>query len=211
MFSVYFIFIPGIVVWGFVIPTFIYLFLKESNNSGTNQTNKVQTFSKNKLGAKRLSDALRRGDLFLFLSEGYKKRYFYWELMNFLRKFILTFLVSVNQFLSNEEKNIFLALLFLVYFIMLLKIKPYVIDDLNKLEITGYGASFVTIFCMVLLELDHSYSFKLVISIIFIATNFSVFCIIIFFGFQRGIHTKIKSMLSLSLRSLGKKNQTAKK
>jgi hypothetical protein len=63
--------IPGIVLWGFGIPTFAFILLAREKD----KLNKLET--KEKFG---------------FLYRGYKKQFFYWESIIMYRKIILIFI-----------------------------------------------------------------------------------------------------------------------
>ena len=68
--------VPSLVVWGFGIPLFaLFLLIKEKNKLDTVET-------KQKYG---------------FLFRGYKKRYFYWEIVIMYRKLSLIIITVVVQ------------------------------------------------------------------------------------------------------------------
>ena len=69
--------LPSLVVWGLGIPLFAYLLLKNVENTLT----KVET--KEKFG---------------FLYNGYKKEYYYWEVIIMYRKIIM---VVISVVISN--------------------------------------------------------------------------------------------------------------
>mmetsp|Transcript_45840 Transcript_45840/g.33581 ORF Transcript_45840/g.33581 Transcript_45840/m.33581 type:complete len:182 (-) Transcript_45840:380-925(-) len=93
---------------------------------------------------------------FGFLFRGYKKQFFYWEIVVMYRKVLLIFIqVFVASFgLLIQALLVFLLLLF---FLMLTwKKKPFVNLALNDLEIYSLFASIITIYSSIFFIQDQS-------------------------------------------------------
>ncbi|KAL4495364.1 hypothetical protein ABPG73_022409 [Tetrahymena malaccensis] len=89
--------------WAFVIPYFLYR--KMSQHQQKNKTHRIDYI---------LS--------YYFLQQGYKSKFFYWEIVRMLYK--LTIMVLIN-ILSQEIRSLIIALVCLMYFILVQSKQPF--------------------------------------------------------------------------------------
>ncbi|EAR89025.2 transmembrane protein, putative (macronuclear) [Tetrahymena thermophila SB210] len=94
---------PITICWAFVIPFFLYK--KMSQHQKQKQTQKINYI---------LS--------YYFVQQGYKSKYFYWEIVRMLYK--LTIMVLIN-ILSQEIRSLLIALVCLFYYILVQSKQPF--------------------------------------------------------------------------------------
>ncbi|CAG9322004.1 unnamed protein product [Blepharisma stoltei] len=117
---------PALLIFGIGMPAII-LFL----------------ISKNKHRLSSIDVRIKYGFLFI----GYKSRSYYWEFVIICRKILI---ICCSLFLSTVSVNIqaLTALLVIVSCLYLhFKIKPYIGDNLNRLEAISISCSAITIYC----------------------------------------------------------------
>ena len=122
----YFVAIPSLVVWGFGIPMFGYLMLRRVKD----KLEKLET--REKLG---------------FLYRGYRKAFYFWEVIIMYRKIAVVF---ISVFLSNygvisQALVVFFLLIAFLFFNM--KKEPFQTVALNDLETLSLLTSMITIYC----------------------------------------------------------------
>ena len=105
--------IPAIIFWAFILPAPLFLFMKK---------HKTELYTQEY--ASRYS----------FLYRGYKKEIYFWEMLIFLRKYCLIFIVSLSTFISSEIQ-IYISL-YIIWIALSLQSKynPYQLEKLNYLE-----------------------------------------------------------------------------
>ncbi|CDW79545.1 UNKNOWN [Stylonychia lemnae] len=122
----YFVALPCIIVWGLGIPFFALVILIK-------QRMKLENFdTRQKYG---------------FLYRGYRKEYFYWEIVIMYRKILIIF---TSVFVSNfgiiaQALIIFFALI--VFLMINFKKQPFNTQILNDLETLSLITSMITIYC----------------------------------------------------------------
>eukprot|EP00347_Sterkiella_histriomuscorum_P017498 403349122 len=118
--------LPCLLIWGIGIPFFALVLLFKNKEKLT----EIET--KEKLG---------------FLYNGYKKEYFYWEILIMSRKIIIIFIAI---FLSEQgvmaQALIVLAAL-LIFLALNMKFRPFIINSLNDLETLSITTQIITIYC----------------------------------------------------------------
>eukprot|EP00347_Sterkiella_histriomuscorum_P002746 403366963 len=144
--------IPGIILWVVGIPIASFLYLKRNQQ--------------------RLDDPIFF-EKYKMIYQGLKRKYFYWEYANILRK---VFLISVNVFL-NLYPNIFKALLSIITLSIFMRIqsniKPYKNPVINQLEQREMMTSFVTFFgALYFVNYEISDTIQLLVFIIIVLVNF---------------------------------------
>eukprot|EP00347_Sterkiella_histriomuscorum_P023122 403335861 len=143
--------IPGIILWVVGIPIVSFLYLKRNQQ--------------------RLDDPIFF-EKYKMIYQGLKRKYFYWEYANILRK---VFLISVNVFL-NLYPNIFKALLSLLTLSIFLRIQsniqPYKNPVINQLESREIMTSLITFFgALYFVNYEISDTIQLLVFIIIVLVN----------------------------------------
>jgi hypothetical protein len=106
--------------------------------------------------------ALKRNCLFkksFFIKYSYyykefKDQYYYFEILRVYIKMFFSFL-AVLPGIDIETKLMLLLMMFAVYYLMILKVKPYKLRDLNQLDRILGMVFILSIFgCLILLQID---------------------------------------------------------
>lgn len=121
-----FVAVPSIIVWGLGIPFFAFILLSRIRKN----LDKLE--SREKLG---------------FLYRGYKKDFFFWEVIIMYRKIAL---ICISVFISSygvvaQALIVFMLLILFLFFNM--KKQPYQTTVLNDLETLSLITSMITIYC----------------------------------------------------------------
>ena len=82
--------------------------------------------------------------LMSFLFKGYTKNYYYWEIIMFLKKMFLTFIINFTGVLNTQAKIIVITLYFVSIIMLNLKCKPYESKLLNDLDTASILNAFLT-------------------------------------------------------------------
>ena len=70
-----------------------------------------------------------------FLYRGYRKKYYFWELLNFLRKFLLIFIGVFTENLPKQIKPTLLIMILVLYIYLHLNYQPYQLIYLNNSKV----------------------------------------------------------------------------
>ncbi|KAL4491238.1 hypothetical protein ABPG72_021624 [Tetrahymena utriculariae] len=104
--------LPLIIIWVFVIPILLFFYMRSQ---------------KSKL------DSLQNLYRFGSITQEYKKKTYYWEIVRIYLRVIISFFISF--FLSNSMfKGISVLIIILIYWIMVNKYQPYTQKSLNKTD-----------------------------------------------------------------------------
>lgn len=85
--------------------------------------------------------------VYRFFYKDYKKKFFYWESIIFLQKFLLTLAQNLNQLISMESRNLWFFAILLTYLLLLLKHHPFKKKYVNNLERNSVLIAILTKFC----------------------------------------------------------------
>lgn len=116
---------PSIIVWGFGIPIFAWIILARHKED---------------------LDLIDTREKYGFLYNGYKKKYYYWEIVNMYRKITIIF-VSAFLKLAGIITQALVIFLILISFLMInIKIMPFAFKSLNDMELLSLITSMLTIY-----------------------------------------------------------------
>jgi hypothetical protein len=122
----FFVAFPSIVVWGLGIPLFAFFLLSKVRNS-LDKTETRETYG--------------------FLYRGYKKQFYYWEIIIMYRKI---FLICIAVFVESAgviAQALIVFILLIGFLIVNLKKKPFATVALNDLETLSLVTSTITVYC----------------------------------------------------------------
>eukprot|EP00347_Sterkiella_histriomuscorum_P002765 403366887 len=128
-----FIALPSIIVWGLGIPFFALTLIGRLRN----QLETVQARAQ-----------------FGFLYRGYKREYYYWEILIMYRKIVLIF---ISVFVTNDgiiTQALLIFILLVGVLVYTLKKKPFQNEKVNNIESISIVACTITIFCGIFFILD---------------------------------------------------------
>ena len=123
-------------------------------NENTLKSNKISP-EKRQSESMKLSAAMRQSvedisvkrlKTYAFFYKGFKREYFYWESLIFIRKFVLIFFSTINDTNLQEMNRGVLFMIFGVFFYLTMKLKPYNNDISNKMDIFSLFACIITVF-----------------------------------------------------------------
>eukprot|EP00347_Sterkiella_histriomuscorum_P009615 403340531 len=125
--------LPGLIVWGLGIPFFAFILMLRKNKS---------------------LDSIETRAQFGFLYRGYKKQFYYWEIIIMYRKIFLIFIsvYIVGSGIITQALIIFMTLI--AFLLITMKKKPFQTVVLNNLEIISLITCSITIFCGLFFILD---------------------------------------------------------
>lgn len=117
---------PTLVVWGLGIPLFALIMLIRNSATLKELTTKEQ---------------------FGFLYNGYKKEFYFWEIVIMYRKIIIIF---ISVFLSTYgviTQALVVFIMLIVFLTLNIKLRPFMLDSLNELESISIVTQLITIYC----------------------------------------------------------------
>jgi len=118
--------LPSLIVWGIGIPLFAFTLL-----------------NKEKDRLKRLEVKEKYG----FLYNGYRKDFYYWEVVIMYRKIALVFIAVFVGSLGVITQALFVFMFVIFFLVVNLKKKPFSQVALNDLETLSLSTSMITIYC----------------------------------------------------------------
>ena len=122
--------LPGLVIWAFGMPFLgLYLVKRAKRNLEALEFHSDPVIYNNM----RDRNKLRLG----FLTQGYEKDYYYWEIVLLLRKTTLVLLMTFLAPISAGVQSLSAILLLIGFLAMQITKKPFYDDRLNRLEATS--------------------------------------------------------------------------
>ena len=94
---------------------------------------------------KKSKTKIKASTVFSFFSNGYKDHLNYWEFINFIRKFYLISVVSLNQLIHYSTVCILVLVMVFFHFTLQMKCKPYRLESFNFLQLFSIMCNFYTI------------------------------------------------------------------
>lgn len=221
--------IPGISIWGIGFPYFLARMLKKNKkilefpSMFSITKKKRQTFTNNllhnslerrrteKLETKNMMDLIKKNHELSFFIRGYKSKFYYWESLIIVRKFLLCLMITINDALSQEKKWMVIVSILFGFLYFTLSKKPYNTAKANYLEnFSLVCCVFSSVVCLILAS-NSAEKFKNALSIFTIILN-SIFFIFAFgilgYYYAIGFLTFYKSMrneINKKIEALGKK------
>eukprot|EP00357_Protocruzia_adherens_P033050 CAMPEP_0115027882 /NCGR_PEP_ID=MMETSP0216-20121206/35873_1 /TAXON_ID=223996 /ORGANISM="Protocruzia adherens, Strain Boccale" /LENGTH=591 /DNA_ID=CAMNT_0002403767 /DNA_START=491 /DNA_END=2266 /DNA_ORIENTATION=- len=124
--SVFFVAVPGLVVWSFGLPLFTFVMLSRHRDC---------------------LDDMRVKSKYGFLYNGYELRTWYWELVISGRKVLLAAISVLTYGFSNAIQALLVLATLLLAFQLQYKYEPFVEDVADQIEFRSLVASLVVIYC----------------------------------------------------------------
>ena len=117
--------VPALIIWGVGIPTALFYVLRKERAN-------LRIFS------------VREEFGFFYL--GYKKKYYYWEIIIFARKILIIVISVLLNVWGIMTQALLLLILFILFTMLNLKVKPFVHETLNHLENISHLTSMLTVY-----------------------------------------------------------------
>ena len=96
---------------------------------------------------KEVLKKLETKEKFGFLYNGYKKEYYFWEIVIMYRK-IMVITIAVLLFAQGAIAQALMAIALLIVFLALnLKMRPFTLNQLNDLETFSIITQIITLYC----------------------------------------------------------------
>lgn len=122
----YFVAAPSIVVWGLGIPFFALVLLTRLRKN---------------------LDVLETREKYGFLYRGYRKEFYFWEIIIMYRKIALIFIAVFISAYGTIAQALIVFLFLIIFLLINIKHKPYSTETLNDLELMSLITSMITIYC----------------------------------------------------------------
>ncbi|CDW75586.1 UNKNOWN [Stylonychia lemnae] len=122
----FFFALPSIIIWGIGIPAFAYFLMRKVRN----QLSKLES-----------------KEMYGFLYRGFKKEFYYWEIVIMYRKMILILVSVFVRSFGVLAQALFVFFLLICFLIITMRNKPYSTLELNNLEIVSIVTSMISIYC----------------------------------------------------------------
>ena len=121
-------------------------------------------------------DSLNSSRTFVFFYRDFKNKFYYWESLIFFRKFLITFISTLNETIPIEPKTLLMMIFISVYIHLTGKRWPYKENLCNYLEMISLYALGITVFANLIFNSETYQALKI---FFFIATLISN---LIFYG-----------------------------
>lgn len=82
-----------------------------------------------------------------FLTSGYEDDYYYWEIILLMRKTLIVLMITFLAPLSSGVQSLTAILVFVLFFMIQLRLKPYHSPGLNNMENISLFVLIITIYC----------------------------------------------------------------
>ena len=190
---VFFVAFPGLFVWGFGFPIFLFLFLQrnhkilivEEKRLATYKSQKKNGVPKSKVYVKEKKSDLMVNDekiiqsmqkvetnkVFVFFYKDFNQNFYYWECFIFLRKLLLTFLSSMRESMPLEIILFCMLLVILFSLYATINYSPFKFKVANMVENFSLILCTITIFAVYFYNSVSADSLKILVSLIFIFLN----------------------------------------
>lgn len=127
---------------------------KQLNFSGPNLSNddlqSTDVFKQQNLILRKNSEEFDSFRIYHFFYKDYKTNHYYWETTIFFQKFLLTLLQNLNQLIMPELRDFAFILILFVYLLMVIKLRPFKREFINRLEINSVVTALLTKYCLML-------------------------------------------------------------
>ena len=179
--------------------------------SGLNMDKQSISEDKRNLKAFEKLEDIREGKIFEFFYKDFNTHFYYWESLIFFRKFVITFIATLNDTIPDEPKVIILIAFIGFYLNMTIQKKPYKIGICNKLEILSLIALMTSSFCSFIMNSNVQEGLQILSALLALMLNFSFYgsvgALIVVYVVQN-MKKKGKNMIqTLMSRSSFKKNK----
>ena len=132
--------IPALLSWAVGIP--IYALIKLRKNLQV--LGAIKKHSEGKVH----EDLMKRFKVRLgFLTSGYHDEYYYWEIVLLMRKTLIVLMLTFLAPVSSGVQSLTAILVFVLFFMVQIKLKPYYDDSLNNMENISLFVLIMTIYC----------------------------------------------------------------
>ena len=82
-----------------------------------------------------------------FLTSGYSDEYYYWEIVLLMRKTLIVLMLTFLAPVSSGVQSLTAILVFVLFFMIQIKLKPFYDDSLNNMETISLFVLIMTIYC----------------------------------------------------------------
>lgn len=117
---------------------------------------------------------------FMFFCRDYKNKFYYWESLIFFRKFIITFIFTLDESIPIESKTVITWIFLCIYIKNTGKQMPYKEGLCNNLEIMSLSVLGITIFSNLLFNSEAYTTLKIIFFAITLLANLIFYIIICF-------------------------------
>lgn len=154
---------------------------------------------------------IREGRIFVFFYKDFNTHFYFWESLIFFRKFVITFIATLNETIPDEQKVIIFIFFIGFYLNITIQKKPYKIGICNKLEIFSLIALLTSSFCSFLMNSHVGEGLKILSTLATVLLNFGFFgsvgALIVVYVLQK-IKRKGKNIIQTLINKNGlKKNK----
>lgn len=211
--------LPGLIIWGIFFPILLFFLLQKTyqkyqtiTNSPDKKNKQISVVNKKKklLKNHKNINSLKNSTVLTFFFCGYQSQFYYWESLIFLRKFSLTFVLTLDQTLEQEFKWIIVISVLTIYINITWLKSPYKLKFCNRLEMFSLVTCLISVLVAVLNEANETSIFVQIFNILCITANLVFYLAALFYilyHFLKKIKSKIlmiKSKLSDKFKSIFK-------
>lgn len=141
-----------------------------------------------------------------FFYRDYKVELYYWESIIFTQKFGISLFQNIPKIIGQEQADLLFIFVLIVYYQALIKFKPFIIPQMNKLENFSIVCSF---FSKILLILCRSYEGETIISMILssimIIFNVAFFTLALYYFIKLTNWKKLFDKTAKQIKNIGEK------
>ena len=105
-----------------------------------------QSIDPKELKELKTNEVLKYSQMFFFFDKDYHSQAKFWECFIFFRKFLLSFIMSINDSIGFEVSFVILSFMMITYLNYTLSIKPYRSKRANSLEILSLVCLIIILF-----------------------------------------------------------------
>ena len=122
-----------------------------------------------------LKQKVEQSQIFMFFYKDFTSKYYFWECLIFVRKFILSFLASMTETLPTEIICVLMIICLFFSLLMTMKHNPYKLKSANSVEITSLFVCLITVMSSLIFQSNSPSNF-----VNFIAISCVIFNLLFF-------------------------------
>ena len=201
--------LPGLIVWGVCFPLILFVTLRKNVNFINKTSTEMSLMTTHpidfEINKKKKRSLKNIEDIEKELESSNNSKFYYCECLIFLSKFLLTFLSSLIETISDEI-IVFLMIILIIFSLQFtLKAFPYKKKLANQLEIFSLIICLITVFSSMVFRSNLSNNFINFFAIICLIFNLLLYCFVVTSIIRNLIKNNFNKSKSQKIRSYTQK------
>lgn len=170
---------------------------------GLKITKKFKTETEKENYAFKTLDYIQSGKIFIFFYKDFKNSFYYWESLIFFRKFIITFIATLDETIPEEPKTLLITLFLGFYINFTVNKWPYKFDICNRLELLSLATLAISSLSIFIFNSNSNDAFKKFAGVISLLSNagfYGILCYLVIVNFLQNMKENGKKLMKTLTR-----------